>query len=95
MTYVTNYCYRNINIYLTVFIQRPQMNIVNKRYMILGVPVHAVPVLGEGHGVNQGVYLRHHLNKTYVCIPIYLISYLFGIRSGETIAYKVILNINH
>ena len=79
--------------YLTGFIQRPQMNIVNKRNMILGVPVHAVPVLGEGHGVNQDVYLRHHLNNTYVCNPIYLIFYLFGICSSKTTAYKVILNI--
>ena len=71
------------------------MNIVNKRYMILGVPVHAVPVLGEGHGVNQIVYLRHHLNKTYVCNQIYLLSYLLGIRSSKTTAYKVILNIDH
>ena len=51
-------------LYLTGFIQRPQMNIVNKRKMIPGVPVHAIPALGEGHGVDQGVYLRHNLNKT-------------------------------
>ena len=64
--FVINYLYVFIHErckYLATFVNRAKMNIIDEGNMVLRVPVHTVPMLGEWHSVNQVVDGQYNLHS--------------------------------
>ena len=72
--------------HLAVITQLPHVDIVNEGDVVGRVPVQAVAVHGEGHGVQQGVDGRHHL---------FTILTSWTVLNCQAARDKVILNINN
>ena len=51
--------------HLAVMTQLPHVDIVNEGDVVSRVPVQAVAVHGEGHGVQEGVDGGHHLQNKF------------------------------
>ena len=62
------------------------MDIVNEGDVVAGVPVEAVAVQGEGHGVEHPVDRRHHVLTILICRAV---------GDGQTAGYKVVLHIHN